>query len=88
MCVSTEVPGKVQLKGMEKRRQDFAEFLIEGDQFMPGQRRDVTYISRLQVPHDTTHAPPHTTHTQHAHGTTRARAIAYVLMFGVCGLRA
>jgi hypothetical protein len=61
MCVSTEVPGKVQLKGMEKRRQDFADFLIEGDQFMPGQRRDVTYISRLQVPHDTTQAPPHTT---------------------------
>ena len=63
MCVSTEVPGKVQLKGMEKRRQDFADFLIEGDQFMPGQRRDVTYISRLQVPHDTRN-----THTaRHAH---------------------
>jgi len=50
MCVTTEVEGKVALRGDQTanlsrlRNADDAR-----DQWLPGQRRDVTYISRLQA---------------------------------------
>ena len=43
-----QVPGIFQLKGHE-RLQQLNELYAEGVQFMPNQRRDVTYVSRLQV---------------------------------------
>lgn len=43
-----QVPGRFQLKGHE-RLQQLNELYAEGIQFMPHQRRDVTYVSRLQV---------------------------------------
>ncbi|XP_013416673.1 uncharacterized protein LOC106178153 [Lingula anatina] len=48
MCVTTEVPGKVNLRGRERlsRLQSFNE--RHEDQHLPGQRHDVTYVSRLQ----------------------------------------
>mmetsp|Transcript_57313 Transcript_57313/g.78154 ORF Transcript_57313/g.78154 Transcript_57313/m.78154 type:complete len:794 (-) Transcript_57313:139-2520(-) len=50
MCVSVEVPGLVNLRG--DRRSQLAEMRTAEDdhnQFLPGQRRDVTYISRMQA---------------------------------------
>jgi hypothetical protein len=48
MCVTTELAGKVDLKGgganLNHLRQPG-----DGQQWMPGQRRDVTYVSRLQA---------------------------------------
>ena len=48
MCVTTELTGKVDLKGggtnLNHLRQPG-----DGQQWMPGQRRDVTYVSRLQA---------------------------------------
>jgi len=48
MCVTTELVGKkIKLKG--DRTQELASLNNEGlNQFLPGQRRDVTYVSRLQ----------------------------------------
>jgi Mg-chelatase subunit ChlD len=50
MCVTTEVQGSIQLKGvngLDKFRRELNEDV--GAQWMPGQRQDVTYISRLQA---------------------------------------
>jgi hypothetical protein len=49
MCVTKEVPGRLNLRGShltELARQLNTE---GGVQYMPGQRRDVTYVSRLQA---------------------------------------
>lgn len=43
MCVTKEVPGQVNLRGAQKKKP------AAWDQFMPGQRRDTTFISRLEV---------------------------------------
>lgn len=51
MCVTTEVSGTQVLKGHERLREQAATLsgFIEGeDQFMRGQRRDTTWVSRLQ----------------------------------------
>lgn len=48
MCVTQEVEGSVKLKGDHKAKDIAGLSAGEGEQFMPGQRRDVTYISRLQ----------------------------------------
>lgn len=48
MCVTTEVPGHVALKGAESLRRAQQMNTDREDQFLPRQRRDVTYISRLQ----------------------------------------
>jgi len=42
MCVTKEVPGQVNLRGAQKKKP------AAWDQFMPGQRRDTTFISRLE----------------------------------------
>jgi len=48
MGTTTEVPGRFQLKGHERLRR-LSELYAEGEiQFMPHQRRNVTYVSRLQ----------------------------------------
>ena len=52
MCVTTEVAGKVKLKGGDKLEKDaaaLAQFTEGTNQFMHGQNRNVTYISRLQA---------------------------------------
>ncbi|XP_046374284.1 circularly permutated Ras protein 1-like isoform X1 [Haliotis rufescens] len=48
MCVTTEVPGKLRLRGSGglKRMQSLND--SHEDQFLPRQKRDVTYVSRLQ----------------------------------------
>eukprot|EP00029_Vermamoeba_vermiformis_P006511 TRINITY_DN2572_c1_g1_i2.p1 TRINITY_DN2572_c1_g1~~TRINITY_DN2572_c1_g1_i2.p1 ORF type:complete len:687 (-),score=231.37 TRINITY_DN2572_c1_g1_i2:56-2116(-) len=47
MCVTTEISGSLKLKG--DKTQSYRHLNNENmDQYMPGQRRDVTYISRLQ----------------------------------------
>jgi len=52
MCVTTEVNDKLQLKGSKKReeRNRAIGLGIEdlGDQFLPGQARGVSFVSRLQ----------------------------------------
>lgn len=49
MCVSTEVPGRFEMKGADTRTRRDRELNTEGAvQYIPGQRRDVTYVSRLQ----------------------------------------
>lgn len=48
MCVTTEVPGKFELKGHDRVRGLSTLNTAGEDQFMPRQRRDVTYVSRLQ----------------------------------------
>ncbi|XP_065898859.1 circularly permutated Ras protein 1-like [Dysidea avara] len=48
MCVTTEVSGKFQLKG-HSRVAGLSSLNVDGeDQYMPRQKRDVTYVSRLQ----------------------------------------
>lgn len=48
MCVTTEVPGHIELRGAPglRRAQQFNR--ERADQYLPHQRRNVTYISRLQ----------------------------------------
>lgn len=47
MCVSQEVPGTMRLKGNHTER--FSSLNTDGEnQWMHGQRRDVTYVTRLQ----------------------------------------
>eukprot|EP00904_Undaria_pinnatifida_P010400 jgi/Undpi1/6490/HiC_scaffold_20.g08969.m1 len=49
MCVTTAVEGKLSLRG--DRTKDMSRLLASGDdrsQFMPGQKRGMTYVSRLQ----------------------------------------
>jgi hypothetical protein len=48
MCVTTEVPGKFNLRGAERNRADPGDDQFDAFQQMMGRRRDVTYISRLQ----------------------------------------
>lgn len=48
MCVTTEVPGHVALRGAESLRRAQRMNRDREDQFLPRQRRDVTYVSRLQ----------------------------------------
>lgn len=48
MCVTTEVPGHVALRGAESLRRAQRLNREREDQFLPRQRRDVTYVSRLQ----------------------------------------
>ena len=47
MFASSQVHGKFELKGVR----DFTSLNVgdRRDQYIPGQRRDVTYVSRLQV---------------------------------------
>ena len=57
MCVNPppplffpEVEGKRQLRSDAKLRRLSVELEVDiGNQYMPGQRRNVTYLSRLQV---------------------------------------
>ena len=45
-----QIAGKVELKGHDRVRALSASLNVEGeDQSLPRQRRDVTYVSRLQV---------------------------------------
>jgi hypothetical protein len=48
MCVTKEVPGRVNLKG--SRTSALASELNRegGLQYLPRERRDITYVSRLQ----------------------------------------
>lgn len=51
MCVTTEVEGKIQLRGgtnLEEMRRQISASGDSGSQWLPGQNKDVTYISRLQ----------------------------------------
>lgn len=53
MCVTSELPGNIQLEGMKKREERNSAFRMAhqedfGDQYLPGQRRGVTMVSRLQ----------------------------------------
>lgn len=48
MCVTTELAGKVELKGGGASLNHLRQ-AGDGQQWMPGQRRDVTYVSRLQA---------------------------------------
>lgn len=53
-----QVSGKFELKGHDRMR-GFSSLNVHGeDQYMPRQRRDVTYISRLQVGHIDTKVYP------------------------------
>lgn len=50
MCVTTELVGNIKLRGDRSADLRMPEF-YDGNrnrQFLPGQRRDVTYVSRLQ----------------------------------------
>ncbi|XP_053396238.1 uncharacterized protein LOC123552632 [Mercenaria mercenaria] len=48
MCVTTEVPGHIELRGASGLRRAQALNRERADQYLPRQRRNVTYISRLQ----------------------------------------
>ena len=51
MCVTSEVAGKLKLKGQDRRNKQAEELRAFGDgsnQFLRGQSRNVTYVSRLQ----------------------------------------
>jgi len=48
MCVTTELVGKVDLRGGGPNLNHLRQ-AGDGQQWMPGQRRDVTYVSRLQA---------------------------------------
>lgn len=52
MCVTSEIDQRLKLKGMEKREAKNKAISAEvgdlGDQYLPGQRRGVTMVSRLQ----------------------------------------
>eukprot|EP01127_Copromyxa_protea_P015702 TRINITY_DN4564_c0_g1_i3.p1 TRINITY_DN4564_c0_g1~~TRINITY_DN4564_c0_g1_i3.p1 ORF type:complete len:654 (+),score=143.17 TRINITY_DN4564_c0_g1_i3:848-2809(+) len=52
MCVTTEVEGTIHLKGADRRRRENFEIAQSQHatygQWFPGQRRDVTHVSRLQ----------------------------------------
>ena len=44
-----QVPGKFELKGHDRVRSLNSLNVDRQNQFLPGQRRDITYVSRLQV---------------------------------------
>lgn len=48
MCVTTEIDGKIKLKGFDRLERYKALNAEHEDQYMPSQRRDTTYVSRLQ----------------------------------------
>lgn len=48
MCVTTEVPGQVELRGASSLRRAQLLNRERADQHLPRQRRNVTYVSRLQ----------------------------------------
>jgi len=53
MCVTSELGSQINLKGLQKREQRNQNILQQqeddiGDQYLPGQRRGVTFVSRLQ----------------------------------------
>ncbi|WAR09396.1 CPAS1-like protein [Mya arenaria] len=48
MCVTTEVPGHIELRGAESLRQARLMNRERADQYLPRQSRNVTYVSRLQ----------------------------------------
>eukprot|EP01102_Stenamoeba_stenopodia_P022791 TRINITY_DN962_c0_g1_i1.p1 TRINITY_DN962_c0_g1~~TRINITY_DN962_c0_g1_i1.p1 ORF type:complete len:878 (-),score=250.65 TRINITY_DN962_c0_g1_i1:198-2831(-) len=49
MCVTTEIIGRVDLKGQKQLDADLRNHAARhGDQYLPGQNRNVTYVSRLQ----------------------------------------
>ena len=48
MCVTTEIDGKIKLKGFDRLERYRAVHADHGDQYMPSQRRDTTFVSRLQ----------------------------------------
>ena len=49
ICNIIQVPGHMNLKGYEKLQKLNERYVGSGWQYMPGQSRNVTYISRLQV---------------------------------------
>ncbi|KAL4233133.1 hypothetical protein ACF0H5_007818 [Mactra antiquata] len=48
MCVTTEVPGHVELRGAQGLRRAQLLNRERSDQYLPRQNRNVTYVSRLQ----------------------------------------
>ncbi len=51
MCVTTELPvghGLIQIRGLDKSKKEIEDFTDGSNQYLPGQRRDVTYVSRIQ----------------------------------------
>jgi hypothetical protein len=53
MCVTTEVDGSFKLKGADEKRAANAGLMAAGDagihaQYLPGEKRNITYVSRLQ----------------------------------------
>eukprot|EP00296_Roombia_truncata_P000036 JP435694.1.p1 GENE.JP435694.1~~JP435694.1.p1 ORF type:complete len:634 (-),score=149.18 JP435694.1:71-1906(-) len=49
MCVTSEVKGDLRLRGQEQRMADLQKLNTEREnQYLPGQARNVTYVSRLQ----------------------------------------
>ena len=49
MCVTQEMQGKIELKGSDSRAKLAQELNPErGEQYLPGWKRDVTWVSRLQ----------------------------------------
>lgn len=48
MCVTSEIDSKIHLKGGSKKDANLLRNHGEGDQHFPGQKRNVTYVSRLQ----------------------------------------
>ncbi|KAK3097067.1 hypothetical protein FSP39_006081 [Pinctada imbricata] len=49
MCVTTEVPGRINLRGSSNLNRLQSLNTDRSDQYLPNQRRNVTYISRLQA---------------------------------------
>jgi hypothetical protein len=49
MCVTTEVPGKVKLRGSERLSKLQSLNDTRESQWIPGQKHNVTYVSRLQA---------------------------------------
>lgn len=48
-CIVFQVPGKFELKGHDRVQSLSSLNVDRQNQFLPWQRRDVTYVSRLQV---------------------------------------
>jgi len=53
MCVTSELPSKLNLKGLQKREERVRKIRQQqeediGDQYLPGQKRGGTFVSRLQ----------------------------------------
>ena len=49
LSLSVQVPGKFELKGHDRVKDLSSLNVHQEDQYLPRQRRDVTYVSRLQV---------------------------------------